>query len=127
MRNITTQSISINANYDKVFTYLIDPLNQTEWAINFIKEVKIEDGTYYATTPFGTIPFSIDSDYRTGTIDLIFGDGEPVPTRLIKNDDGCEYLFSLKQPVDMPDIAWEQEGIPGLVEELNQLKSLMEK
>ena len=37
MRKVTTQTISINAEYNKAFNYISNPLTQKEWAINFMK------------------------------------------------------------------------------------------
>lgn len=126
MRNVSTQTISINADYDKAFDYISNPLTQKEWAINFIKDVKKNNNGFLATTPFGEIPIEFRTDRTLGIIDIILGGGEPIRTRLVKNDTGCEYLFTLFQPNGMPDIAWKKEGIPGLVEELKKLKSILE-
>ena len=126
MRKVTTQTISINAKYAIAFNYISNPLTQKEWAINFMKDVKkVEDG-FMAVTPFGEMPLKFNADKETGVIDIVLGNGAPIPTRLIENNDGCEYMFTLFKPNEMPDIAWEQQGIPGLVEELKELKSILE-
>ena len=127
MRNVTTQTISINAHYDMAFDYISNPLTQKEWAINFMKDVEKTEAGFMATTPFGKIPLAFESDKATGVIDIILGGGEPIRTRLIKNKEACEYLFTLFQPENMPDAAWENEGISGLAEELTTLKSILEK
>ena len=127
MRKVTTQTISINAEYDRVFDYISNPLTQKEWAINFMKDVKETDNGFIAVTPFGEMPLELLADKQTGIIDIILGGGEPIPTRLIKNENGCEYLFTIFQPNGMPEIAFEKEGIPGLAEELKELKSILEK
>jgi hypothetical protein len=126
MRKVTTQTISINAHYDLAFDYISNPLTQKEWAINFMKDVKKTDDGFIAVTPFGEMPLKFRTDKQTGIIDIILGDGEPIPTRLIKNGSGCEYMFTLFQPNGMPEIAWEKEGIPGMAEELKELKSILE-
>ena len=126
MNKATTQTISINAEYSRVFDYISNPLTQKEWAINFMKDVKETDDGFIAVTPFGEMPLEFMADKQTGIIDIILGGGKPIPTRLIKNKNGCEYMFTLFQPNGMPDIAWEQEGIPGLVTELKELKSILE-
>lgn len=126
MRKVTTQTISINAEYDLAFDYISNPLAQKEWAINFMKDVKKTDDGFIAVTSFGEMSLKFRTDKQTGIIDIILGGGEPIPTRLIKNGSGCEYMFTLFQPKGMPDIAWEQEGIPGMAEELKELKSILE-
>ena len=126
MRKVTTQTISINAEYDLAFDYLSNPLTQKEWAINFMKDVKKTDEGFIAVTPFGEMPLKLRTDKQTGILDINLGGGKPIPTRLIKNGNGCEYMFTLFQPNGMPDIAWEQEGIPAMAEELKALKSILE-
>ena len=126
MRKVTTQTISISAEYETAFDYISNPLTQKEWAINFMKDVKKTDDGFIAVTPFGEMPLKFRTDQSTGIIDIILGDGEPIPTRLIKNDLGCEYMFTLFQPNGMPDLAWKQQGIPGLITELKELKSILE-
>lgn len=127
LRNVTTQTISINADYNKAFDYISNPINQKEWAINFIKDIKETDKGFMAKTPFGETPLAFHTDKQTGVIDIVLGEGEPIRTRLIKNQQGCEYLFTLFQPQEMPDIAWDNEGVPGLIEELETLKIILEK
>ena len=127
MKKATTQTVSINAGYDTVFEYLSNPLTQKEWAINFMKDVRKTDNGYLAVTPFGEMTLELITNKQTGTIDIILGGGEPTPTRLLKNQNGCEYLFTLYKPTEMPDIAWEKEGISGLKKELVELKSILEK
>lgn len=126
MRKVTTQTVSINAEYDIAFDYISNPLTQKEWAINYMKDVKKTDDGFIAVTPFGEMLLNFRTDKQTGVIDIILAGGEPIPTRLIKNDNGCEYMFTLFQPKGMSDIAWEQEGIPGMALELKELKSILE-
>ena len=126
MRKVTTQTISIHAEYEKAFNYISNPLKQKEWAVNFMKDVKKTEDGFMAVTPFGEMPLELRSDRQTGIIDIILGGGEPIPTRLINNGNGCEYMFTLFQPQGMPDIVWEKEGVSGLMEELKELKSILE-
>ena len=128
MNSITTQTISIRKDYESVFDYISNPLNQKEWAINFIEDVKTTDSGFIAQTPFGETPIKFRSDVTTGIIDIFMGAGKhPTPTRLVKNGGGCEYIFTLRKPANMLEEAWQKEGIPGLVEELEMLKSILEK
>lgn len=126
MRSVTTQTVSIKAEFEKAFEYIANPLNQKEWAINFIKDIKETDAGFMALTPFGKTPLRFQSNKETGVIDIYMGDTIPTRTRLIKNEEGCEYLFTLLKPKEMPEIAWKNQGIPGLVEELETLKSILE-
>jgi len=126
LRNVTTQVVSIDAAYDKAFDFISNPLTQPQWAVNFMKDVVKGKNGFIAKTAFGEMPFEIVADRSTGTIDLILGGGEPVRTRLIKNEDACEYIFTLFQPQGMPDFVWFNEGVPGMEEEMKVLKRVLE-
>lgn len=126
LRNSTTQTISINKDYSEAFDYISEPLNQKEWAINFIKDIRETNEGLVALTPFGESKLKFNSDKNTGLIDIVMGDAEPIPTRLIKNQNGCEYIFTLFQPNEMPDEVWSNAGINGLKEELETLRNILE-
>lgn len=128
MNSITTQTISIKKDYKTAFEYISNPLNQKEWAVNFIKDVKSTKHGFIAQTPFGETSMAFKSDMETGTIDILMGEGKlATPTRLVKNGLHCEYIFTLRKPVNMPEEVWQKQGIPGLVEELKMLKSILEQ
>ena len=127
MRTVTTQTISIKADFEKAFSYISNPLNQKKWAINFIKDVKEVGNGFIAITPFGEAPIQIKSDINNGLIDILIGENpSPTHTRLIKNEEGCEYIFTLLKPNEMPEQLWLNQGVPGLIEELQTLKSILE-
>jgi hypothetical protein len=126
IRNSVTLTVSIDRPYESVFDYLSDPKNDPAWAVNFIKAVKTAGGKTVAVTPMGEIPLEVRSDRRTGVIDKVFGGRVVVPTRVVKNGGGADYVFTLHQPDDMPDEAWEGHGVPGLREELDTLKRILE-
>lgn len=125
-RSFTTQTVAIEAEYNKAFDYISNPLKQCEWAINFMKEVRQSEAGFIALTPAGEVPFVMETDKATGVIDWVLGGEERIHTRLLRNGTGCAYQFTLFQPFDLPDAAWEQQGIPGLQEELATLKSKLE-
>lgn len=128
MNSITTQTVSIEKDYNSAFHYISNPMNQKEWAVNFIKDISKVDDKFIAVTPFGEVPLRFDSDEKTGVIDIVMGEnGIPTPTRLVKNGDSCEYIFTLRKPQNMPEEVWQNVGIPGLLEELETLKSILEK
>lgn len=128
LRNYTVQNVHINCPFDLAWDYLNEPLNQKEWGIHFYKDIKKVGNDYIASIPFGDIPFKIETSKNTGSIDLHFGGGEAVPSRLIKSSEhSCLYVFILFQPEPMPTIAWEKQGIPNMVEELELLKAILEQ
>jgi len=126
MRNVVIQTVNLRVNYEQAFMYIANPMHQKEWAVHFIKEVKKEGTGYLATTIFGETILHIEADERMGTIDISMGKGPATCTRLIRNEEGCTYIFALLQPKNMPDEIWEKEGISNLIEELQLLKSILE-
>ena len=128
VRNVVTLSITFAADYNKAFDYLADPLNQKEWAVHFVLDVERTSNGYMATLPFAKLPFRIDSNQSSGVLDIYLGGGKPTRTRLIEIDKGlCTYNFTLAQPKEMDDDVWEKEGLPNMKEELEILKSELEK
>lgn len=127
LKNTTTQFVSVNASYDKAFNYLTNPILYKEWSTNFISDILVEGDQHFAITPMGKVKFVINGDKQTGNIDLFFGEiPHPIPTRLLPNGNGVTYLFTLFQADGMPDMAWQQ-GIKGLIEELEILRICLEK
>ncbi len=120
-----TLSVTLDVAYDSAFDYLVNPYHLPEWSINFIKQVQEVNGLPIAMTQMGDVPVVIKNDRQTGVLDIILG-SVPSPTRLIRNGEGCDYLFTLHQPPNMPDVVWENEGVPGLREELDTLKVVLE-
>lgn len=120
-----TQSVSLEVPYDTAFAYISNPRNQPKWAINFVKEVKETDQGLIMVTPMGEVPFRFESDSQSGVIDIVMGGGAPLPTRLVRNGDGCEFMFTLFRPEGMPEEAWQGQAA-GLAEELGILKLNLE-
>lgn len=127
VKNSTTQSADMRVPYDKAFDYLTSPQTYQEWSVNFIKAISTENDELYALTPLGKTKFRIKGDRPTGMIDLYFGDETPpISTRLLANGPGATYLFTLFKPEAMPEHVWLEQGIPGLAEELQLLKQILE-
>ena len=124
-RQSVTLAVTLQVPYDDAFSYLSDPRNLADWAVNFIRSQREEAGQILVETPLGEVPVSIAHDASTGVLDIHLGDGEPVTTRLVRNGEGCEYIFTLHQPPGMPAEIWESQGIPGLREELDVLRQTL--
>lgn len=120
-----TLSVTMEAAYDAAFDYLSDPRNLPEWSVNFVTEVRGEGNRLVATTPMGEVPVGVRGDRELGVVDVVLG-GRPFAARLVPNGGGCDYSFTLQKPPGMPDEAWEGEGVPGLREELDALKGVLE-
>ncbi|MGB0523124.1 MAG: hypothetical protein ACPGJS_09195 [Flammeovirgaceae bacterium] len=128
LRNYTVQTVHIQCPFDTAWDYLNDPINQKEWAIHFYKDIQKVGNQYIATTPFGEVPLELEANETTHCIDLSFGGGTPVPSRLIESgENSCLYVFVLFQPAGMPDAVWATQGIPNTIEELKILKKILEE
>ena len=128
LKNIVTLSVIINCPYEIAFEYLSNPLNQKEWAVHFFQNIEEIDGQIIATLPFGKLPMEIKSNSKSGTLDIFLGDGKPTHTRLINIEEGLNiYNFTLVQPKGMPQEIWHNKALPNMQDELNRLKSILEK
>lgn len=127
LRNYTVQHVHIQCSYEMAWAYLNEPMNQKEWGVHFYEDIRKEGDTYIAKLPFGELPMTLSSHVKTGSISLRFGEGETIPSWLIKSSgDSCLYVFTLFQPAGMPDLVWKQQGIPNMEEELQVLKNILE-
>jgi hypothetical protein len=125
MHRSVTLSVTIDAPYDAAFDYLSDGSNAAAWGVNFVKEVKETPSGLAMVTPFGEFPFRVRADRETGVVDHVVGEAL-YPARLVGNADGVDYMFTLQQPPEMPDDAFDAYGIPGMREELDTLKRILE-
>ena len=121
-----TLSVTIEVPYEVAFDYLSDGRHASEWGINFVRGVKDSPGGgLMMVTPFGELPFRVRADRETGLVDHIVGEGL-LPARVVPNGHGVDYMITLQQPPNMPDEAFDTEGVPGLREEMDTLKKILE-
>lgn len=127
----STQSITIEAAPVDVFAFVADPANLPKWAIGFAKEIRQEDGTWIVTTGSGgEVAIRHVTDAEFGVVD---GYMSPAPgvemlggaQRVVPNESGAEYVFTMFQPPGMPDEVFEQQ-IAELGRELVVLKAHLE-
>jgi hypothetical protein len=93
---------------ERVFEYMSDVRNLPEWATEFARELKEEDGEYKVVNNLGEFLFEIRSDERTGVIDMYAGPSREqlavFPTRAVALPDGqTSYSFTMFQAPGMPD------------------------
>ncbi|MCI0633832.1 MAG: hypothetical protein L0206_07960 [Actinobacteria bacterium] len=121
-----TLSVTIEVPYDVAFDYLSDGRHAAEWGINFVRGVKeASEGGLTMVTPYGDQPFRVRADRETGIVDHFVGD-DFFPARVVANGEGVDYTITLQQPANMPDEAFDGEGVPGLREEMETLKKILE-
>jgi len=124
--NIKTASVVIQAPKNKVFQYLSNIDNTPKWATEFIKELKVDNGKYKAVTPMGEVFFKLETDEKTGVIDMFLGPSEDhmaiFPSRVIAlPGELTAYLFTLFQDPHSSDEQFQQ-GFDSLEKELGNIK-----
>jgi hypothetical protein len=125
-----TQSITIEARPQHVFEFVVDLEKLPRWAIGFAKEIRRDNGSWLVRTGSGDeVAIRAVADSELGVVDFhmspVPGVEFPAATRVLPNEDGAEYVFTMFQPLGMPDEAFEQQ-IAELGRELVVLKANIE-
>lgn len=109
-----TVTAVLDAPREQVFRYLADVKNLPDWATEFARELKFEDGKAKVINGLGEFYFSIESDPGTGVIDMYAGPTEEelavFPTRVVELPGGkVAYSFTMFQGPEMPDELFESQ------------------
>jgi len=129
--NTNTHTLTINANYDRVFAFLSKVENLPKWAKVFCKELKTdENNNYKVVTSEGEIFFKIDADCQTGVIDMYGGPTENQmaywPARVVRlSENACLFIFTNIQYPGVPDESFAQQ-CEGLKQEFSQISDILE-
>lgn len=99
---------------ERVFEYMSDIRNLPEWATEFARELREEDGEYRVVNKLGEFVFEIRADARTGVIDMYAGPSRDqlavFPTRAVALPDGrTSYSFTMFQGPGVPDELFESQ------------------
>lgn len=113
MRSETVTTI-LEAPADRVFDYMSDIRNLPEWATEFARELREEDGEYRVVNNLGEFVFEIRADRATGVVDMFAGPARDelavFPTRAVPLPDGrTSYSFTMFQGAGMPDDLFESQ------------------
>jgi hypothetical protein len=117
----------LDAPRDEVFGFLSRVENLPEWATEFARELKYEDGKAKVVNGRGEFFFSIEADPMTGVIDMYAGPKEDelalFPTRVIPIDaQTSAYSFTMFQAPGMPDELFESQHA-SLLRELDTMRA----
>jgi hypothetical protein len=109
-----TVTAVLNAPREEVFRYLADVANLPDWATEFARELRFEDGKAKVVNGLGEFYFSIEADPDTGVIDMYAGPTEEelavFPTRVVGLTGGkVAYSFTMFQGPEMPDELFESQ------------------
>jgi hypothetical protein len=92
---------------DEVFDYLSRVESLPEWATEFARELRIEDGQATVVNGLGEFLVRIDADPGTGVVDIYAGPNAEAmarfPSRVVAlGTSTCAYTFTMFQQPDMP-------------------------
>jgi hypothetical protein len=113
MRSETVTTI-VPAPRNAVFEYISDIEKLPQWATDFARELRREDGDYKVVNGLGEFYFEIKADPATGVIDMFAGPTKDqmaiFPTRVVALPDGhTAFSFTMFQGRDMPDELFESQ------------------
>src|SRR4051812_33798473 len=126
MTNRTVTAV-LDAPRDEVFGFLSKLDNLPEWATEFARELKYEDGKAMVVNNLGEFHFAIDADERSGVIDMYAGPSEHemalFPTRVVELPGGTSaYSFTMFKGPGMPDELFESQ-YESLLREFENIRS----
>lgn len=107
-----TESCVILESKDTVFEFLSNFENMPKWSTQFVQQTKIIDGKKKAMTPLGEVFVRIDSDKKSGIIDIYAGSSEsemnPAFLRVISfSNNSCGVTFTFFKWPQTTDQMWE--------------------
>jgi hypothetical protein len=113
MFNRTVTAV-LDAPKEAVFDYLSNVDNLPDWATDFARELKYEDGKAKVVNGLGEFFFRIDADRDTGVIDMYAGPTEDelalFPTRVVPLDaTKSAYSFTMFKAPELPDALFESQ------------------
>jgi hypothetical protein len=125
--SVETRSISIAAPPEAVLAVVGDPYRLPDWAPNFATAVQQEGDHWLIGSGDAQFPIAVRVSHEHGTVDLV-STTDPTRgafTRVVHNQNGSEYLFTLSFPAgtdpeairaQMETVETELETVRTLVE-----------
>ncbi|MDE1828912.1 MAG: SRPBCC family protein [Thaumarchaeota archaeon] len=107
-----TETCVVPVPKDKVFQFLSDIENLAKWSTQFVKKLIVVNGKHKAITPMGEVFLRIESDKRSGLIDIYAGITEqemtPAYLRVIPfSEDSTGVMFTFFKWASTDDVAWK--------------------
>jgi uncharacterized protein YndB with AHSA1/START domain len=122
-------SVSINRSAEAVYEFASNPENFPRWVV-MMESITRGNNVWLAQTKAGEIEITWpeQNEYYVLDHDVTFPDGNTVTNsmRIIKNDDGCEFVFTLFQRPGVSASEFEDDAKLVLTD-LLKLKSIMER
>ena len=123
-------SIAINRPVSAVYDFAVDPLNLPRCAGGLAGSKVEHDGErWFTESPMArvTISFTPHNDFGVLDHDVTLLSGETVynPLRVIRDGDGCEVVFTVRQRPGMSNTDFPRD-VDSVAQDLATLKSLVE-
>ena len=125
-----TKTITIERDEQTVFEFVANPENLPAWAKGFARSIRRAGEDWIIETPHGeqlNIRYVIDAEY--GIVDYHISPAPGVefvvPSRVVPNGAGAEYIFTQFQLANMSDAVFEGQ-VRTLTQELTILKNALE-
>jgi len=123
-------SIGIDRPVTEVYDFAADPRNLPAWAAGLAgAEVERDGDTWFTESSLGrvTITFAPRNDLGVLDHDVTLPPGHKVynPLRVIRDDDGCEVIFTLRQRPGMTNEEFARDA-EAVTRDLATLKALVE-
>jgi hypothetical protein len=109
-----TVTAVLDASKDDVFDYLSRIENLPDWATDFARELRFEDGKAKVVNGLGEFYFRLDADPDTGVIDMYAGPTEDqlalFPTRVVALGEArSAYSFTMFKAPGIADELFESQ------------------
>lgn len=99
------RSVTIDATPAAVFAFVAEPRNLPRWAPGAVKSVEPSGDAWLFHDGETERRVVVKTSEECGTVDLLFGEGSGVFTRVVANGTGAEYQFTLFFPEGSPQDA----------------------
>lgn len=123
-------SLRIDRPLSEVYDFAADPMNLPRWAAGLAgSKVERNRDQWFTESPMGRVTFTFTPRNEFGVLDhdvtLPSGDTVYNPLRVIRDGDGCEVVFTLRQRPEMTDEDFERDA-DAVAKDLATLKTLVE-
>jgi hypothetical protein len=125
-----TKTITVERDFQTVYEFVANPENLPTWAKGFARTIRRTGDGWIIETPHGehlNIRYATDAEF--GIVDFYISPAPGVefvvPSRVVPNGTGAEYIFTQFQLANMPDAVFEGQ-VHTLTQELAILKNTLE-
>lgn len=121
-------SVSINKPAKDVYQFASNPENFPQW-VQFVKSITRQGDSWIGQTDLGTIKMKFTPHNKFGIIDhqVTLANGNTIynPMRVISNNKGCEFIFTLFWMTGRSETEFNEDA-KAVTNDLHKLKEIME-